>query len=75
MMRCKFRVDRVTYEPEQATLELSAVTAGTSRENSEFFRWTPSGQLKLSVVRHEVASKLRPGQEVYLDITPVAEAD
>lgn len=72
MTRCKFRLQskRVQDGPNPtAELTFWAVTSG-SKENEEFFRYTPSGQLTLCVVRPEVAEQLTVGAEYYLDISP-----
>lgn len=45
--------------------ELLAVT-GKSEENDSFFASTPSGSLKIAVVRDNV---FEPGKEYYLDFT------
>jgi hypothetical protein len=68
-MRCKFKLESVTHRKEHSELHFEPVTTG-SPENAEFFKWTPGGDLKLSVVKRETAEKLVPGAEYYLDITP-----
>lgn len=47
--------------------EMQPVT-GTTPENQEFFASTPSGSLSVSAVREDL---FEPGQEYYLDFTPV----
>lgn len=49
--------------------KFGAVTSG-SEENESFWRWTPSGQLELQSIRRDL---FEPGQEYYLDFTPVPE--
>lgn len=46
------------------------VTKG-GEENEKFFKWTPYGELKIGTVNPEVAKKLIPGKEYYIDITMV----
>jgi len=54
------------------TIKLQAV-AGTSEENKQFFRWTPTGAIDLGTVNPEVVSQFRIGAEFYIDFIP-AEA-
>lgn len=72
-MRCKVtctakerigETDRLTFQP---------VTCG-SPENSEFFRWTPAGQIDLWVVNPSVGERINVGTEFFLDFTPCAAA-
>jgi hypothetical protein len=44
------------------------VTSG-SEENKSFYSYTPGGELKLEVVRKEMASEFEPGEEYYIDIS------
>lgn len=72
--RCKFKCTNVTAggtdsDPNYSA-EFDAVVSG-SKENEEFFRWTPSGALRLSVCRE---ANFEQGKEYYLDITPCDEA-
>ena len=69
--RCKFRcVDAAQSDPAKPEdgwrYRFEAVTSGNP-ENESFFRWTPSGQLTLSVVREH---HYEVGKEYYLDISP-----
>ncbi len=78
MTRCKFNVSKKT-ETATATgnefiVELTAVTDG-SEENQEFFKYTPSGKLKLGVLEPKQASNFVVGQEYYIDITPCESED
>jgi hypothetical protein len=66
--RCKFYAAEVTQYPGDPVthgVTLRAVTSG-SDENKEFFRYTPSGELKLSSLKHQPCEV---GKQYYLDIT------
>jgi len=72
MTRCKFRCNSVTKTlAVQSPLEyvyqaeFTAVTCG-SKENENFFKWTPSGSLKIGVYKNDI---FQPGKEYYIDIS------
>lgn len=41
-----------------------------SKENEEFWRWTPGGSLNFQTINAGVAGKFEEGKEYYIDITP-----
>lgn len=43
---------------------------GGNAENDAFFKWTPSGELRLGVVKATVAEQFTVGNEYYVDINP-----
>lgn len=70
--RCKFKVESVkkwsgTYEE----IVFDAVHGGT-KENESFSAATPSGKLVITVTNPAVVGNIKPGEEYYLDLTPVA---
>ena len=70
-VRAKFRVTSVTeYENAGKKVELSAVATG-SKENENFFKWTPSANISLSTVNPEAAKQFVPGKEFYVDFIEV----
>lgn len=66
--RCKFRCETVTLAKDTAVINLVPVTSG-SPENEKFFRYTPGGEVKLSVVDRKTADAFVPGKEYFVDIT------
>ena len=48
--------------------EFQAVSGGTGDENSEFWKYTPSGTLKLATIER---MPWQIGKEYYVDIIPV----
>lgn len=78
MVRAKFKVTSKSPpygegDRKSVDIGMDVVTSG-SAENDSFFRWTPSGQLKLSTVNEAAAAQLELGEEYYLDITPARAA-
>lgn len=69
-MRCKFICNNIIINPtvNTAYVVMSAVVNG-SKENEEFFRYTPSGDLTLQVVNPSAIESLRVGKQYYIDIT------
>lgn len=65
-MRCKMKVNKVSYSENGQEVEMTPVT-NTCPENSSFFKWTPYGSLKLGIVNPNII--LNPGEEYYLDFT------
>lgn len=49
--------------------EFNVVTGGNNPENDKFFASTPTGSLKVGVMREDL---FQPGKEYYLDFTEVA---
>jgi len=69
MVRAKFICDKVSktrYENHEVVL--TPVTSG-SEENKDFFKWTPGGQITLSVVNDKAVQQFVPGKEYYVDFT------
>jgi len=77
-MRAKFHCNSVAFhgDPENPdttrTYHLNAVTDNRTAENERYHRYTPFGELKLTI--DNPAAQLNPGEDYYLDITPCATA-
>lgn len=71
-VRAKFVVQRVVDSPYDSgenqgkEVILWAVSCG-SKENEEFFKYTPSGTIQLSIVNPTAAEQFEPGKEYYVD--------
>jgi hypothetical protein len=73
-MRCKVRVDSVKrWSGNFEEIVFDAVSGGT-KENESFAQATPSGKLVITVTNPAVLGQIRPGEEYYLDLTPVSQA-
>jgi hypothetical protein len=74
-MRAKFKVTKVEdHAPSSQVLTFSAVSADKYGENGEsedndFARWTPFGELKMSVTNPDLIGAFSEGDNVYLDFT------
>ena len=66
-MLAKFRVDSVTdFGNETKLVKLSAVTSG-SEENKAFWKWTPTGNIEMTINNPPASNSFRPGKEVYVE--------
>lgn len=68
-VRAKFRVESIIKRQSGSTIELWPVTSG-SKENEQFYRYTPGGRIELSTVNDEAAKRFEVGKEYYIDFTP-----
>lgn len=69
-VRAKFVVDSVVTTKQGGAVKMVPVTSG-GPENDSFFKWTPYGAIEMGLVSEETLGKFRPGDEVYVDFTPV----
>jgi hypothetical protein len=75
MVRAKFkvvRIERVLDGPsETQTIVLSPVYANgdPEHENTKFWKYTPSGEIRLSTVNTAAAEQFAEGGEFYVDFT------
>lgn len=65
-VRAKFKVFSKTVDGE---VVLRPVISG-SAENESFFRWTPCGEIRMSVLNQQAFDALTLGEEFYVDFTP-----
>jgi hypothetical protein len=68
-VRAKFRVVSNEQSGETVSIRLSPVQSG-SEENKEFFKYTPGGEIHLSVVNPAASEQFKIGEEMYVDFTP-----
>lgn len=54
---------------KQESVILQPVING-SEENKQFYQYTPSGKLELSIMNPTAASQFQVGKEYYVDFTP-----
>lgn len=75
MLRAKMRVSSVTHEigadgkPIRENLVLLPVT-GDSAENKQWSKYTPGGQLQLTIDNPSAIGKVLPGREYFVDVDP-----
>jgi hypothetical protein len=70
-VRAKFKVESITTDTNGASVKLVPVTSG-SKENEQFFKWTPWGEMKIGTINSAAAEQFKPGAEFYVDFTPAA---
>jgi hypothetical protein len=70
-VRAKFFVNKKIETTNGFEILLDVVVGG-SEENKEFFKYTPSGQLHVSLVKKETADFFEIGKEYFLDFTKVS---
>lgn len=77
VMRAKFRINAVGKSENAETLRFSAVGSdkpygpnGESEDNT-FARFTPSGELTMSITNPDLLGKFTQGDVFYLDFTKV----
>lgn len=67
-MRAKFWVESVTKFKDGERLNLCVVTYDTD-ENKSFSKYTPTGNITLSITNENLFGKFEPGDEFYIDFT------
>lgn len=79
-MRAKMRVVQVDRNEACENLRFVAVSKSTvyladgSDEDNTYAKFSPSGELKLTVANPSLFGKFSPGDVFYLDFTPVPKA-
>jgi hypothetical protein len=69
-VRAKFKVTSITELTGGAKeIKLYPVTSG-SEENKEFFKYTPSGEIRLGVLNEEAAKQFVIDREYFVNFTP-----
>ena len=68
-VRAKFKCESKTLTVNGAQVTLVPVTTG-SKENEEFFKYTPYGKLEVGTINADAAKQIEPGKEYYIDISP-----
>lgn len=69
--RAKFKLVRRNEDAAGFSLTFEPVTSG-SKENDEFFKWTPWGKVEIGTVNADAAKAFVVGGEYFLDFTPDA---
>lgn len=74
-MRAKFQVNKVERFEGQDRITCNAVAAKSypadgSDEDNTYAKFSPSGDLTLTIANPVLVGKIEPGQKFYLDFTP-----
>ena len=73
IVRCKFKCTANTKMNDGNVVVMEPVTWG-SKENDEFFKYTPFGKLEFGTINETAAAQFEPGKEYYIDIFPADPA-
>jgi hypothetical protein len=68
VVRAKFKVQS-TATTESGTFATLVPVISGSKENEEFFKYTPSGEIKIGTINPEAAKQFVPGKLFYVDFT------
>ena len=66
MVRARFTCEEKTQTPDGYRVKMRA-----SSKDSEFFKWTPYGELTMGTINGQAAEQFIPGKDYFLDFTPV----
>lgn len=75
-LRCKFYVSEVAQcayagqSPQGEVVKLAAVN-GVAGDNVDWSQWTPTGSMTLHITNPDAVGRLKAGQIVYIDISPM----
>lgn len=70
MVRCKFKCVSKIGNEDGFRVKMEPVYCG-SKENDEFFKWTPYGQFEIGTINLNTSEQFCEGQEYYIDINQV----
>lgn len=72
--RCTEKLKRTSAgsygTPQPADTEEVHLAAVMGDENKEWSRWTPSGQLRMTITNPQALDQFEVGKDYYLDISP-----
>jgi hypothetical protein len=71
MVRAKFKCTVKVETGDTAHIVFEPVVSG-SKENEDFYKYTPAGRIDLGVVNEAAANQFEQGKEYYIDFS-VAE--
>lgn len=72
MVRAKFQVNKLEIlSNEQVNVHMNAVSG---EDNKSWSKWTPSGNLSISITNPEASKQFEVGKSYYLDFSPVPDA-
>ncbi len=71
-VRAKFTCESINILKDHADIKFQPVTEG-SKENEDFYKWTPAGSIHLAVVSKDIAKGFDTDTEYYIDFTKAGE--
>lgn len=67
-VRAKFKCVEKTQSEMGNKIKLQPVTSG-SKENDEFFKWTPYGSIEIGTINENAALQFEVGKQYYVDFS------
>lgn len=67
-MRAKFKLTEKTETLNGGHVNFEPVTSN-SKENEEFFKWTPWGTIKIGTINEKALATMEVGKDYYVDFT------
>jgi hypothetical protein len=68
VVRAKFKCVELTQTENGEKIKLIPVSSG-SKENENFFKWTPYGSIEIGTINTEAAKEFNVGKQYYVDFT------
>jgi hypothetical protein len=82
MVRAKFKVTRVSktadnYGTSTHSADVVELHAAMGEENKSWSKWTPGGQITMTINNPDALNQFQPGEFFFVDFTPAPakEAD
>lgn len=70
MVRAKFKCVEKTQTEMGEKIKLTPVTGG-SKENENFFKWTPYGSIEIGTINEDAAKEFEVSKEYFVDFIKV----
>lgn len=75
-VRAKFKCSSITiFEGESREYSFSAVYGKDGTDNAQWSKWTPNGNLKMTINNPACFDKFEVGEEYYLDFTKAEKVE
>lgn len=72
--RCKFNVQSVTdFGGNQRRINLAAICDSSVPEDQAFTKYTPNGNIEISITNPAAFGVFVPGKQVYVDFLPIED--
>lgn len=69
-MRAKLTIDNVTMNQHSDQVQFRAIYSNNKEDNS-YSEATPTAQASLTITNKALIGQFRPGQQFYVDFTPI----
>ena len=69
MLKAKFKCNAITTREQSIEVVLTPVYGADGTDNGQWSKWTPQGELKMTITNESAYDALKVGKEYYLDFT------